>query len=61
MNSSEPEDKTRFTQKYDQAYSSIASVYDWAVKVLPIWRTWISTAIPHIIGPDVMEVSFGTG
>jgi len=61
MYSSEPEDKKEFTQKYDQTYGSIASVYDWAVKVLPVWRTWISTAIPHIIGPDVLEVSFGTG
>jgi len=61
MYSSEPVDKKEFTQKYDQTYSSIASVYDWAVKVLPVWRNWISTAIPHIIGPDVLEISFGTG
>ena len=61
MYSSEPVDKKEFTQKYDRAYSSLASIYDWVVKVLPVWRNWITTAIPHILGPDVLEVSFGTG
>lgn len=59
--STEPKNKEEYTQKYNQAYSSFAKAYDWIVKILPVWRTWISTAIPHIIGPDVLEVSFGTG
>lgn len=61
MYSKEPEDTREFTQKFDQAYGSFARVYDWAVKVLPAWRNWISTAIPHIVGPNVLEISFGTG
>ena len=61
MYSPEPKDKKAFTQKYDQAYGSFAKGYDWIVKVLPVWRNWISRAIPHIVGPDVLEVSFGTG
>lgn len=61
MYSAEPKDKKAFTQKYDQTYGSLAQAYDWIVKVLPIWRNWISTAIPHIVGPDILEVSFGTG
>lgn len=61
MYSKEPNDKKGFTEKYNQAYGSFAKSYDWIVKVLPMWRNWISAAIPHIIGPDVLEVSFGTG
>ncbi|MFC1996493.1 class I SAM-dependent methyltransferase [Chloroflexota bacterium] len=61
MYSEEPQDKIEFTKKYDRAYGSFSRAYDWAVKALPLWRNWISTTIPHIIGPDVLEVSFGTG
>ena len=59
--SAEPDHKKEFTKKFDQAYSSFAEIYDWAVKAIPVWRNWISTAIPYIIGPNVLEVSFGTG
>jgi len=61
MYSKEPENKKQFTQKFDLAYGRFAKGYDWIVKVLPIWRNWISSAIPHIVGPNVLEVSFGTG
>jgi ubiquinone/menaquinone biosynthesis C-methylase UbiE len=61
MYSIEPEDKIGFTNKFDQAYGRFAGVYDWVVKIFPIWRNWISTVLPHIAGPDVLEVSFGTG
>ena len=57
----EPRNKKEFTRKYDQTYSTFAKSYDWIVKTLPIWRNWISTALPHIIGPNVLETSFGTG
>jgi ubiquinone/menaquinone biosynthesis C-methylase UbiE len=61
MYPSEPENKKQFTQNFDQAYGRFAKVYDWIVKILPVWRNWISTAIPHIVGPNVLEISFGTG
>ena len=61
MYSPEPEDKTAFTQKFDRDYTRFARAYDWLVKRFPIWRNWISAAIPHIQGPDVLEISFGTG
>lgn len=61
MYSQEPKDKREYTQKYDQAYSNFAKIYDWIVKALPLWKNWISTVIPEIKGPDVLEVSFGTG
>jgi ubiquinone/menaquinone biosynthesis C-methylase UbiE len=61
MYSKEPIDKNSFTRDFDLAYSKFAAAYDWAVKNLPVWKKWISTAIPHIMGPNVLEVSIGTG
>lgn len=57
----EPRDKERFTEDFDRFYSKFTAVYDVAVKRLPIWKTWIKQAIPHIQGHRVLEVSFGTG
>ncbi|MEY8015672.1 class I SAM-dependent methyltransferase [Mycobacterium servetii] len=42
-------------------YTRWARPYDLAVKLLPVWRHWLSAALPHIRGPRVLEVSFGTG
>lgn len=61
MYSTEPTDKKQFTQKFDQTYGRLARIYDTAVKIFPIWRNWITQAIPHILGPKVLEISFGTG
>ena len=59
--STEPDDKARFTRDFDRTYTLIAGVYDLAVKALPVWKSWLRQAIPHIRGPRVLEVSFGTG
>ncbi len=59
--SREPEDKEAFTREFDRAYGMIARAYDLGVKILPVWKTWIAQALPHITGPRVLEVSFGTG
>jgi ubiquinone/menaquinone biosynthesis C-methylase UbiE len=61
MYSTEPKNKKRYTQRLDDVYSRGAGLYDAAVKVFPVWRNWISKAIPHIRGTRVLEVSFGTG
>ncbi len=50
-----------FTERNNAVYTKIAKGYDIFVKVLPIWRNWITKAILHIQGPKVLEVSFGTG
>lgn len=57
----EPENAERFTQEWDRAYTAIARPYDLAVRFLPIWKNWLRRALPHIVGPKVLEVSFGTG
>ena len=59
--STEPTDKEQFTQQYDRTYTIIAGIYDLAVKFLPVWKSWLKQALPHIQGPKVLEVSFGTG
>ncbi len=59
--SAEPRDAEAFTARFDRLYSRLARPYDLAVKVLPVWRHWISAALLHIRGPRVLEVSFGTG
>jgi ubiquinone/menaquinone biosynthesis C-methylase UbiE len=59
--SPEPRDKRAFTQSFDRSYSRAARAYDLAVKLLPVWRRWLSRTLPHIEGPRVLEASFGTG
>jgi ubiquinone/menaquinone biosynthesis C-methylase UbiE len=59
--SPEPEDKHGFTAYYDKFYSTFAKAYDGFVKVVPLWKIWLNHAVPHIQGPRVLEVSFGTG
>lgn len=57
----EPRDAAAFSSRFDRLYSRLARPYDLAVRLLPVWRHWISAALPHIRGPRVLEVSFGTG
>ena len=59
--SKEPSDPVRFAAKANKAYSAIARAYDRAVRMWPTWRSWLDAALPHIKGPRVLEVSFGTG
>ncbi len=58
---SEPKEKEQFTEQYNRFYTSFAKIYDGAVKVLPFWKRWLTATLPHIQGPRVLEVSFGTG
>ena len=57
----EPADPARFTREWDRFYTASARPYDVAVRLLPVWKTWLERALPHIEGPRVLEVSFGTG
>lgn len=59
--SPEPQDARAFTQSLDRFYSRFAGAYDLAVRRLPLWRGWLRHVLPHLCGPRVLEVSFGTG
>ncbi len=59
--STEPTNAAQFTKDWDRSYTALARPYDLAVRLLPVWKTWIQRALPHIEGPRVLEVSFGTG
>ena len=54
-------DQLNVSDRHRPAYSKYAKLYDLAVKVLPVWKTWIKSVLPHIQGPAVLEASFGTG
>jgi ubiquinone/menaquinone biosynthesis C-methylase UbiE len=57
----EPADPRAFSERYDRIYSRIARAYDLGAPLLPFWRRWLRAALPHLLGPRVLEVSFGTG
>lgn len=61
MYSPEPIDKHQFTTKFNRVYSQFAKIYDLAVKWIPLWRNWISHALPHLRGQRILEISYGTG
>jgi ubiquinone/menaquinone biosynthesis C-methylase UbiE len=59
--SAEPLDPVAYTGANDRLYTRFARLYDVVVKASPVWRRWLSHALPEIRGPRVLEVSFGTG
>ncbi len=61
MSKFEPNDSKAYTSGFDAFYSRFSGIYDFLVKHTPLWNAWIGPAIPHIHGPRVLEVSFGTG
>lgn len=42
-------------------YTHFASIYDRMVKHMPNWQAWIGSVLPHLQGPRVLDISFGTG
>lgn len=57
----EPDDPHAFTDRFDRFYTRFARPYDLLVKAFPLWKKWLRKAIPQLVGPRVLEVSFGTG
>ena len=57
----EPEDKQAFTAEMDAFYTGFSKNYDRVVKLLPVWRRWLDSALPWIKGPRVLEIGTGTG
>jgi len=59
--SREPVDKKAFTEAADRLYDRWAGHYDIAIRFLPFWRQWLDQSLPYLVGPRVLEISFGTG
>lgn len=59
--SQEPVDRPTFTARFDRFYTRFATAYDLLIKLFPVWKKWLRHAIPHLHGPRILEVSFGTG
>ena len=57
----EPSDIATHMERFDREYTRFARLYDLAVRYLPVWKTWLKKALPHISGESVLELSFGTG
>lgn len=50
-----------YTDKMNREYNWMASGYDVFMNIFPLWKKWIKSAIPHIEGNKILEVSFGNG
>jgi ubiquinone/menaquinone biosynthesis C-methylase UbiE len=48
-------------RSFDRWFSQFTGLYDLGIRLLPLWGPRLRKAIPHIRGPRVLEVSFGTG
>ena len=59
--SKDPQDPVKYRDDFDKFYTSLGGVYDFIVKIWPVWKRWLNHALPHIRGERVLEVSFGTG
>lgn len=59
--SAEPGEPESFTRRRDRFYTLFACLYAAAVRIFPVWSRWIGASLPHIQGPRVLEISFGTG
>jgi ubiquinone/menaquinone biosynthesis C-methylase UbiE len=59
--SKEPVDSKRYTAEFNRFYTGFARTYDRMIKALPVWRNWLRQVLPYLNGPQILEVSFGTG
>jgi len=56
-----PEDGSLYTNSMDQKYKQFSKYYDLFMMIFPLWKIWLKKTLPFIKGPNILEVSFGTG
>ena len=54
-----PENAHEYTEKMDKIYTRYAKAYDGFIKVFPLWKKWLKSVLPYILGERILEVSFG--
>ena len=44
-------------------YHQFSWTYDWVASIVSLgeWQNWVSSVLPYIIGPNVLEIGFGPG
>ena len=45
----------------NKIYSHFVPTYTHMIESMPNWRAWISSVLPHVQGPRVLDISCGTG
>ena len=61
MYENEPKDPKAYTDNFDVTYTRFSGIYDFLARHTSFYEAWLGPAIPHIRGPRVLEISFGTG
>ena len=56
-----PNDSLAYTKEMDRIYTRWTKAYDRFIAVVPLWKKWLRSVLPHIKGNKLLEVSFGTG
>jgi ubiquinone/menaquinone biosynthesis C-methylase UbiE len=56
-----PEESTQFNEHMRTYYDLMAALYGFLMFLFPFWKKWLSSVLPSIQGPRVLEVSFGPG
>ncbi|MCB1167982.1 MAG: class I SAM-dependent methyltransferase [Leptospiraceae bacterium] len=51
----------QYTEKMNREYDWMSRVYDLFMFIFPRWKVWIRSVLPHIVGSEILEVSFGPG
>lgn len=50
-----------YTDKMNREYDWMARGYHVFMTIFPLWKKWIKSALPHLEGNKILEVSFGNG